>query len=98
MFKWIGKIRLWRREKEEEPVVVHDYGVYVYKPVMIRAVAMVMGVPQDAVRSWVDDPEVDLSLNGELIQGAGWDRRRLGSGNYEIKIPSRNKAWRFFIA
>lgn len=98
MFKWIGKIKLWRHRSEPDPVVVHDYGQYLHKPVMARAISMIMGVSQNELCTWVDDPEIDLFLNDELIQGSEWALRRLGSGYYEIKIPSQNRVWRFFIA
>lgn len=96
MFKWLSKIKLWRR-KLEGPVV-HEYGRYVYKPVIARALSVVIGVSQAEVCSWISDPKIDLFLNDELIQGTQWARRRLESGGYEIKIPSQNKVWRFFIA
>lgn len=93
MLKWLGKIRMWRRGLEGP--VVYDYGRYVYKPVMCRAVAEVIGVAQSEVCSWIQDPEIDVYLNNELIQDP---QERLESGNYEIKIPSQDKVWRFFIA
>ena len=96
MFKWLVKAKLWRRGPEGP--VVNDYGHYVFKPVIARAMSEVVGVSQAEVCSWVQNPEIDLYLNDELIQGAQWARRRLESGNYEIKIPSQGKVWRFFIA
>jgi len=95
MFKWLTKIKLWRREPEGP--VVHEYGRYLYKPVIARAISVVVGVSQAEVCSWVQNPEIDLYLNDELIQGASWALKRLESGNYEIKIPSQDKVWRFFI-
>ena len=96
MLKWLTKVKLWRRGSEGP--VVHEYGRYVYKPVIARAMSEVIGVSQAEVCAWVQDPEIDLYLNEDLIQGASWALRRLESGNYEIKIPSQNKVWRFFIA
>lgn len=96
MFKWLIKAKLWRRGPEGP--VVNDYGRYVFKPVIARALSEVIGVSQAEVCAWVQNPEIDLYLNEELIQGASWARRRLESGNYEIKIPSQDKVWRFFIA
>jgi hypothetical protein len=98
MFKWLGKIRLWRRESAPDPYIILEYGQYVHKPVVARAVSMIMGVSQDELCSWINDPEMDLFLNDELIQGSEGAQRRLGSGSYEIKIPSQRRVWRFFIA
>lgn len=96
--KWLGKLKIWRRVSQEKGPVVNDYGQYLYKPVISRAISVVTEVSQAEVCAWVEDPEIDVYLNDELIQGAQWARRRLESGNYEIKIPSQNKVWRFFIA
>ncbi len=96
MFKWLTKVKWWRRGPKGP--VVHDYGQYVFKPVISRAISVVVNVSQAEVMSWVQDPEIDLYLNDELIVGTHWTRRRLESGNYEIKIPSQDKVWRFFIA
>lgn len=98
MFKWLGKIRLWKRAPGKGGVVVHDYGQYLYKPVIARALSVVIGVSQAELCSWIANPEIDVCLNGELIQGSQWARRRLEAGDYEVKIPSQNKVWRFFIA
>lgn len=128
MFKWLGKLKVWRnepgcehgfvvrdaqddyrflcRECEERFVVhpgllrytVHEYGQYSYKPVIARAISAVVGVSQAEVCNWVADPEVEIYLNEDLLQGANWARVRLESGDYEIKIPSQAKVWRFFIA
>lgn len=97
MIKWLSKIKLWKRRGSQGPVV-HDYGHYVYKPVIARALSEVIGVSQAELCSWIQSPEINVYLNDELIQGAQWARRRLESGNYTIKIPSQDKAWTFFIA
>lgn len=96
MLKWIRRIRKWQRRLEGP--VVHDYGKYEYKPVIARALSVVIGVSQAEVCAWVADPEINVFVNDELIQGASWARRRLESGDYEVKIPSQDKVWRFFIA
>ncbi len=96
MFKWLSKIRLWRQKSKE--TVVYDYGRYVYKPVIARALSVVLERSQAEVVAWVADPGVQIYLNDRLIQGANWTRERLESGSYEIKIPSQYKVWRFFIA
>jgi hypothetical protein len=97
MFKWIGKIRLWKREKVPEGYTLHEFGRYVYKPVIARAMSVVIGVSQAELCSWIANPEIEVFLNGELIQGTQWAMRRLESGGYEIKIPSQNKIWKFHI-
>lgn len=96
MFKWLGKLRIWRR-RSTGPLVT-EYGQYLYKPVIARAISVVVGVSQAEVCSWIANPEINVFLNEDLLQGSQWARRRLESGNYEIKIPSQNKVWRFFIA
>ena len=97
MLRWLGRIRKWKQERAEAPLVCH-YGQYVYKPVVARAISMVMDVSQAEACAWVANPEIDIYLNGELLQGAQWAQKRMESGDYEIKIPSQNKVWRFFIA
>ena len=96
MFKWLGKIRLWQRSPTGP--LVAEFGQYVHKPVIARAISVVIGVSQAEVCAWIVNPEIDVFLNEELLQGASWARRRLESGDYEIKIPSQDKVWRFFIA
>ncbi len=109
MFKWLGKIRLWRSdstspEGSAEPTgpLVTEFGQYSHKPVISRAISVVTGVSQAEVCAWVTDPETSVFLNEELLQGASWARRRLESGDYEIKIvlldEAKGKVWRFFIA
>ncbi len=96
MFKWLSKIRLWRQTSKA--AVVYDYGQYLYKPVIARALSVVLEHSQAEIVAWVADPNIQIYLNDRLIEGANWTRERLESGNYEIKIPSQNKVWRFFIA
>ncbi len=96
MFKWLGKLKWWKAEDDDTSV--HEYGQYVYKPVIARALSVVLDVPQSQIVEWVQDPAVSIYLNDELISGTRWTRQRLESGGYEIKIPQRNKIWRFFIA
>lgn len=97
MFKWLGKVKFWKQQEPEGPAV-HEYGQYVHKPVIARALSVVIDVSQAELCSWISDPEIEIFLNEELIQGAQWARRRLESGDYEVKIPSQDKVWRFFIA
>ena len=93
MIKWARKVLRWRRERPEDPVV-HDYGRYVHKPVIQRAVAMVMGIDQGQLVSLVDKSEV--YLNEDKLERTQLVLR-LPAGQYEIKIPEQNKVWRFFI-
>lgn len=90
MLKWLVE-KLGRKQAPD----VHDYGRYVNKPVVQRALAMVMNMSQtDLVRLvgktdvYLNDDKLDLT---HLVL-------RMESGGYEIKIPAQNKIWRFFIA
>ena len=100
MFKWLGKIRLWRSDPKGP--LVTEFGQYLHKPVIARAISVVVGVSQAEVCNMVADVEIGVFLNDELLQGANWARRRLEAGGYEIKITSpdgaKDKLWRFFIA
>lgn len=100
MFKWLGKLKLWRGDPNGP--LVTDYGQYSYKPVIARAISVVVDVSQAEVCNMVADPEIGVFLNDDLLQGANWARMRLESGDYEIKITSpdgaKDKVWRFFIA
>ncbi len=95
MFKWLNKLKVWRREPSGP--AVHEYGRYQLKPVMARTLSVVIGITQSELCSWIASPEIDIYLNDELIQGAQWARGRLESGGYEIKIPQHDKIWRFYI-
>ncbi len=100
MFKWLSK--LWKRGSSEGqnrstgPLVI-DYGQYQHKPVIARALSVVIGVSQSELCAWVANPAISVYLNDELLQGAQWARRRLESGQYEVKISTQDKIWRFFI-
>lgn len=98
MIKWIGKIKqkIWRQDLNQD-FTISNYGQYVHKPVISRAISVVVGISQEELCSWIENPEIKVYLNGEQIQGATWALRRLEAGNYEIKIPSHNKIWTFFI-
>lgn len=90
MFKWLGRLRWWR-SKGTGPIV-YEYGRYLHKPVTARAILMVMDIQQSTLTRLID--QKDIYLNDEPV---GYDNPRLESGGYEIKIPSQNKVWRFFI-
>ena len=97
MFKWLGKIKFWKQREPEGPVV-HDYGRYLYKPVVARALSVVLEQDQAVIAAWVASPDIQVYVNGEELQGAKWARGRLESGDYEIKISTEeDKVWRFFI-
>lgn len=96
MFKWLGKLKWWNSAGGS--LAVHEYGRYVYKPVVARALSVVMNISQHELVEWIQNPDIDIYLNKDLIQGTRWARQRLESGGYEIKIPQMNKIWRFFIA
>jgi len=90
MFKWLGK--LWRRDTAPD---IHDYGRYVNKPVIQRALAMVMNMSQTDLVRLVG--KSDVYLNNDKLDLTHLVLR-MESGGYEIKIPAQNKIWRFFIA
>jgi len=92
MLKWLGKLRLWRRESNDS--VVHDYGQYVNKPVMSRALAMVMNVDAEQLDKMIWD-DVGVSVNGVRVSPVGVEQR-LHSGAY--KVIRGSTIWTFFIA
>jgi len=97
MLKWAGKIREWWRGSSDSPVTIHTYGRYSHKPVLGRALSMVMNVCDAELCAWTNDPEIEVYLNNTLVQESRL-LERLEAGSYEIKLPSQNKVWRFFIA
>lgn len=102
MFQWLNKLKFWKQSKsqnviKQEPVIC-DYGQYVHKPVVARALSVVLDVSQSEICNWIADPNTEVFLNDELLVGAQWARRRLESGSYEVRIPSQDKIWTFFIA
>ena len=97
MFKWLGRLTTWRRKELDGPLVT-EFGRYEYKPVMARVLSVVMDICQEEVVAIIANPHIEIFLNDEVIQGSSWARKRLESGAYEIKIPSQDKVWRFFIA
>ena len=96
MFKWIGRLKRWRQKEVGAPIV-HEYGRYVFKPIVLRALSVVLEQDQSVVTAWVADPNIDIYLNNQLIQGTDWACVRMESGGYRVEIPSQNKVWSFFI-
>jgi len=96
VFKWIGKLKRWRQKEVGAPIV-HEYGRYVFKPIVLRALSVVLGQDQTVIITWVASPDIDIYLNNRLIQGEDWAKVRLESGGYKVEIPSQNKVWSFFI-
>lgn len=93
MLKWLrSKLK---RKPRVIPPEVFDYGRYEYKPVIARALSVVMNCTQQDVLNLVAATEVHF--NGELLQPGFTARPRLESGQYEVKIPSQNRVYRFFI-
>ena len=93
MFKWLGKLRWWNQTKHPS-LVCHHYGRYLYKPVIQRALAEVMGMTQTDLVALVRDNKV--ILNDSPLDSTHLVLR-LESGNYEIKVPALAKVWTFFI-
>tara|TARA_R110002094_G_scaffold202613_1_gene173752 strand:+ start:2511 stop:2804 length:294 start_codon:yes stop_codon:yes gene_type:complete len=96
MWKWLGKIAWWKPKSEDSGLVVHEYGRYLHKPVTCRAIAMVTRVPDIELELAIINEWYEVYLNGSRVL-LGDLQTRLESGGYEIKIPSKNKAWTFFI-
>ena len=97
MFKWLGVIKFWKQREPEGPVV-REYGRYVHKPVMARALSVVLEQDQAVIAAWVADPDIHIFVNGEELQGSKWALGRMESGDYEIKISTEeDKVWLFFI-
>lgn len=90
MFKWL--INKLGRKKSPE---IHDYGRYINKPVIQRALAMVMNISQNDLVGLVG--KTDVYLNDDKLDLTHLVLR-MESGGYKIKIPAQNKVWRFFIA
>ena len=96
MLKFLGKLMWWRQAKEPS-VTVHDYGRYVYKPVLQRTLSEVMKMSQTELVNRMMNDGMEVYLNDGLLHPTHLVLR-LESGTYEIKVPSLRKVWRFFIA
>lgn len=81
-------------EQSPPPPAVHEYGRYVYKPVVERTLAEVIGVCKEDIVQLVREGKV--ILNGETLSVADLSRR-LESGDYEVHFPAKRHIWRFFI-
>ena len=94
MLKWLSKLKWWKQAKHPS-LICHHYGRYVYKPVVQRALAEVMGgMNQTDLIALVCDGQV--ILNDSPLDSTHL-ALRLESGNYEIKVPALAKVWTFFI-
>ena len=102
MRKMLGKLLWWKRDPAEpDGPFFRNYGKYEYKPVIARALSVVMEESQEQIATWVQSPDIRITLNDEPVEGMRWALRRLESGNYEIKLSQaeqQDKIWRFFIA
>jgi hypothetical protein len=87
MLKWIKK--LFSRKRK---VVVHYYGKYDLKPVVGRALSVVMGLSKDQLANLVKAKK--LALNEQLVTDL---EVRLESGQYQILFFAKNQAWNFHI-
>jgi len=95
MLKWLGKLKWWKKSESSDSVV-HEYGRYLHKPVTCRALAVVTQVPDVELELAVVNEWYEVYLNGSRVLLDDL-QTRLESGSYEIEIPSRKKAWTFFI-
>lgn len=97
MLKLLGKLVWWRQAQQEPVVTIYEYGRYVYKPVLQRALSEVMGMTQTELVNRMQNSGMEVYLNDDLLHPSHLVLR-LEAGSYEVKVPSLNKAWRFFIA
>ncbi len=95
MFGWLRWLaRLIWGPRDPKGLVVHEYGRYVHRPVIQRALAKVMGITQGELVGLIKREEI--ILNGDPLDLTHLVLR-MESGDYEIKQPTQNKVWRFFI-
>jgi len=87
MLKWIKK--LFSRERK---TVVHHYGKYELKPVVGRALSVVMGISKERLVDLVKAKK--LALNDQLVTDT---EARLESGQYQILFFAKSQAWNFHI-
>ena len=87
MLKWIKK--LFSRERK---IVVHQYGKYELKPVVGRALSVVMGLTKEQLADLVKAKR--LTLNEQLVVDI---EARLESGQYQILFFAKSQAWNFHI-
>ena len=87
MLKWIKK--LFSRERK---TVVHHYGKYELKPVVGRALSVVMGLSKEQLADLVKAKR--LTLNDQLVTDI---EARLESGQYQILFFAKHQAWNFHI-
>ncbi len=91
MLKWL--FRLLRRRVRPPKII--DHGRYVYKPVIARALSVVMNISQAEVVALVISKKI--YFNGQQLQPNFAATTRLHSGSYEVKIPSQNRLYKFYI-
>ena len=87
MLKWIKKLFSPKRK-----TIVHQYGKYDLKPVVGRALSIVMGLSKEQLASLVKAKR--LTLNEQLVVDL---EVRLESGQYQILFFAKNQAWNFHI-
>ena len=87
MFKWITNLFSKKRK-----IVVHQYGKYELKPVVGRALSVVMGLSKEQLASLVRAKR--LTLNEQLVIDL---EARLESGQYQILFFAKSQAWNFHI-
>lgn len=87
MLKWIKNLFSKKRK-----TVVYQYGKYELKPVVGRALSVVMALPKEQVVDLVKAKK--LTLNEQLVTDL---EARLESGQYQILFFAKNQAWNFHI-
>jgi len=94
MFKWLGKIL--RRKTRAKPLEIINYGRYLHRPVLLRALSVVMNISQDEILSLIKGK--GIYCNEEYLQQGFIATLRLHSGRYQIRVPSQNRLYKFYIA
>ena len=87
MFKWIKGLFSKRKK-----LTVFEYGRYELKPVVGRALSIVMGLSKEQLDSLVKAKK--LTLNEQLVNNL---EARLESGQYHLFFFAKNQAWNFHI-
>lgn len=87
--------RLFRRKPKQRPYEVVEYGRYKNKPVIMRALELVMSKSQEEIIGIISHQII--RLNGTILTCYSL-RNRLESGQYTIEVPHLRKKWTFYIA
>lgn len=89
--------RLYKRFTRTAQPQIFEYGRYLHKPTVSRAVCMVMDISYEELVNIINSNE-RIYLNDDVVGGETIGvLARLHAGDYTISMPSRNQIWTFFI-